>query len=64
VRSTSIATVRPGVGLFAYAVVTLLLTALTAAGLQLLWQLKNESNAHDLRIKNSTPKRVQLPFLK
>jgi paraquat-inducible protein A len=43
VRSTSIATVRPGVGLFAYAVVTLLLTALTAAGLQLLWQLKNES---------------------
>jgi paraquat-inducible protein A len=45
VRSTSIATVRPGVGLFSYALVTLLLTALTAAGLELLWQLKSESNS-------------------
>jgi paraquat-inducible protein A len=39
VRCASLATVKPGVGLWAYALVTLLLTALTAAGLRTLWQL-------------------------
>jgi paraquat-inducible protein A len=45
VRSSSIAIVKPGIGLLAYVLVTLLLTALTAAGLRPLWQLSAQIEA-------------------
>jgi paraquat-inducible protein A len=45
VRSSSIATVQPGIGLLAYILVTLLLTALTAVGLRPLWQLSAQIEA-------------------
>ncbi len=40
VRCASLATVTPGFGLWAYALITLLLTALSGAGLRTLWQLR------------------------
>jgi paraquat-inducible protein A len=39
VRSASTADLTPGIGLFAYAAVTLLLTSISAAGLHMLWNL-------------------------
>ncbi|HZE91636.1 MAG TPA: paraquat-inducible protein A [Rhizobacter sp.] len=42
VRSTGLASVLPGMGLFAYGALTLLLTSITAAGLHTLWKLGSE----------------------
>ena len=39
VRSASLASATPGIGLFAYAALTLLLTSITAAGLHTLWKM-------------------------
>jgi paraquat-inducible protein A len=42
VRSAGLASLTPGVGLFAYGVVTLLLTSITAAGLHSMWKLSSD----------------------
>lgn len=45
VRSAGVAEAIPGVGLFAYAALTLLLTSITAAGLHTLWARGSELGA-------------------
>lgn len=42
VRCTSLTSATPGIGLFAYAAVTLLITAITAAGTHTLWKHSSE----------------------
>ncbi len=45
VRSAGLASVIPGVGLFAYAALTLLLTSITAAGLHTMWKRGSDLGA-------------------
>jgi len=45
VRSAGIASLEAGVGLFAYAAVTLLLTSITASGLHAMWKLGSRLGA-------------------
>ena len=42
VRSAGLASIAPGIGLFAYAAVTFLLTSITAAGLHSMWKLSSD----------------------
>jgi paraquat-inducible protein A len=42
VRCASLTSATPGIGLFAYAAITLLITAITAAGTHTLWQRSSE----------------------
>jgi paraquat-inducible protein A len=45
VRSAGLASVTPGMGLFAYAALTLLLTSITAAGLHSMWKRGSDLGA-------------------
>lgn len=45
VRTSGLASLTPGVGLFAYAVLTLLLTTITASGLHSMWKLSSDLEA-------------------
>ncbi len=42
VRSASLTSATPGIGLFAYAALTLLLTSITAAGTHAMWRRSTE----------------------
>jgi len=42
VRCASLTSATPGIGLFAYAALTLLLTSITAAGTHSLWKMSSD----------------------